>query len=199
MVRTIRRAALSGGLRVVGEFADAAAAVDTVREQRPDVFLLDIDGGDTGIHTIEQITTSAPGVLTVVVGGFPSDDELFGALYAGASGYLPRDLAPEQWRSALDSLLRGEALLPRALTSRLVEEFRARERRKRLLLRGRPGVDLTAREWTILRYLSQDLDTGDIAERLFVSPATVRTHVSAIMRKLDVPNRRALRRMLHER
>ena len=199
VLRTIRRAVAAAEVRVLNELADALAVVETARQERPDVVLLDADLPDGGVETVEQITVLAPSVLTVVVGDTPSDDQLFGALYAGASGYMPRDLTSEQWRTALRSLLDGEALLPRALTSRLVEEFRARERHKRLLLRGRRGVDLTSREWTILQHIGQDLSTNDIAERLFVSPVTVRTHLSAIMRKLDVPNRQALRRVLRER
>jgi DNA-binding NarL/FixJ family response regulator len=199
LLRTIRRVGTTTELKVLDELTDASAVVDTARQQRPDAVLLDIDLPEGGVETVQQITVLAPSVLTVVVGDTPTDDQLFGALYAGASGYMPRDLTSDQWRTALRSLLDGEALLPRTLTSRLVEEFRARERHKRLLLRGRPGVDLTSREWTILQHIERDLTTNDIAERLFVSPVTVRTHVSAIMRKLDVPNRQALRRVLRER
>jgi len=86
-------------------------------------------------------------------------------------------------------VLEGEAALPRNLVARLVEEFRARTTRKRLSLRGRRGVDLTTREWEVLEFLRQGLTTAEIAARLFVSPVTVRSHVSAVLHKLRVPDR----------
>lgn len=199
MFRTIRLAAGGDGFAILNEVAEASDASLTARRDRPDVLLIDIDLPGGGIRLVEEVAMATPGVLIVVVGDSPTDDELFDALYAGASGFVPRTLSPDRWRACLESLLRGEALLPRALTSRLVEEFRARGRRKRLSLRGRPGVDLTSREWTILQHVGEDLSTNEIAERLFVSPVTVRSHLSAVMRKLDVPDRRALRRLIRER
>lgn len=83
--------------------------------------------------------------------------------------------------------------------ARLIEEFRERERRRRLPLRGRRGVDLTSREWEVLELMRQGLTTAQMAERLYVSQVTIRTHVSSILRKLRVPDRAAAIRLLEGR
>lgn len=80
--------------------------------------------------------------------------------------------------------------------ARVIDEFRERSRRKRLPLVGGRGVDLTSREWEILEYLRDGLTTGEIAERLFVSKVTVRRHVSSILRKLQVPDRKSALRLV---
>jgi DNA-binding NarL/FixJ family response regulator len=83
--------------------------------------------------------------------------------------------------------------------ARLIEEFRQRERRKRLPLIGRRGVDLTSREWDVLEFMREGLTTSQMAERLYVSPVTVRTHISSILKKLRVSDRAAAIRLLKER
>ena len=115
------------------------------------------------------------------------DEDFFGALRAGACGYLLKDTDPDRLPHALAGVISGEAALPRALVTRLVAEFRKRERsdpRRHGLL-----AKLTQREWGILDLLCAGMTTGQIASELFVTPVTVRTHVSAILRKLHVSNR----------
>ena len=119
-------------------------------------------------------------------------DDLFGALRAGAKGYLPtRGATVEGLRRALEGVLRGEAAIPRELVALLVDEFREYGPRRRALV-GHNGHDLTSREWEVLDLLRQGLSTNDIADRLFISAATVRSHVSGLKRKLGVSDREAL-------
>ena len=123
------------------------------------------------------------------------DADLFDALRAGASGYLLKDLGDDQIAPVLRKVLAGEASLPGTLVARLVEEFRDREHR-RIAIAPDQAARLTGREWDVLELMREGLSTNDIASRLFVSPTTVRTHVSAVLRKLQVPDREAAVRLL---
>jgi DNA-binding NarL/FixJ family response regulator len=125
--------------------------------------------------------------------------DLFDALRAGASGYLLKDIRREQLPEALRVVLAGDAPLPANLVARLIEEFRARENRKRLLLAHEPGLELRRREWEVLELLREGLTTGEIARRLFIAEVTVRSHVSAILKALRVPDRAAAVKLLGER
>ena len=116
-----------------------------------------------------------------------------------SSGYLLKDIDRRQRPSDLRGVLAGEAPLPRALVTKLIEEFRERGRRRKLLLAERPGVQLRQREWEILDLLSEGLSTGEIASRLFIAEVTVRTHVSSILKKLRVPTREAAVELLRGR
>ncbi len=95
-------------------------------------------------------------------------------------------------------MIEGEGALSPGLVAKLIEEFRERGRRRRLHLPGSRGVELTSREWEVLNLLRQGLSTAQISKRLFIEEVTVRTHVSSILRKLRVPDRRAALRLLDE-
>ena len=125
-----------------------------------------------------------------------NDTDLFDSLRAGAAGYLLKDTDPERLPHALRGVLAGEAAVPRRLVSRVLDEFRTHGRRRRLPLVGRRGRELTSREWEVLEMLREGLTTAQIAERLFVSPVTVRRHISAILSKLEVPDRESALRLL---
>ena len=194
------RAALEGhGFAVCAEAADASTALAAATREHPHVCLLDIHMPGGGIHAAADITAALPDTAVVMFTVSRSDADLFDALRAGASGYLLKDTDPARLPLALQGVLDGEAALPRNLVTRLVEEFRQRGRRKRLPLRGRQGVELTSREWEVLEFMRDGLTTAEMAERLYVSKVTVRTHVSSILKKLRVPDRAAAVRLLEER
>lgn len=181
----------AGDFSVCAEAADAAGAVAAARRERPDVCLLDINMPGNGIQAAEGISHELPETAVVMLTVSRTDSDLFDALRAGASGYLLKDIDPARLPIALRAVLEGEAALPRHLVALLIEEFRERQRRRRIPLRGRRGVELTDREWEVLDLMRQGAATDEIAARLFISPVTVRTHVSAILRKLHVPTREA--------
>jgi DNA-binding NarL/FixJ family response regulator len=187
----VRAALEKGGFVVCAEAADAQGAVEAARRERPDVCLLDIHMPGDGIRAAESISREMPEAAAVMLTVSRTDEDLFNALRAGASGYLLKDIDPERLPLALRGVLDGEAALPRRLVALLIEEFRERKRRRRIPLVGRRGVELTDREWEVLELMKQGLDTQEIATRLFISPVTVRTHVSAILKKLHVPTREA--------
>ena len=184
---SVRRALERGGFTVCGEASDAPGAVEITHRERPDVVLLDINMPGNGIRAAAEIAIALPDVTVVMLTVSRNDGDLFDALRAGASGYLLKDTDPARLPLALQGVLEGEAALPRTLTTRLIDEFRRRGERRRQL--GDAGAPLTSREWEVLECLADGLTTAEIAERLFVSKVTVRTHVSAILRKLRVQDR----------
>jgi DNA-binding NarL/FixJ family response regulator len=193
----IRRSLERGGFRVCGEAFDASSAVEATRREQPDITLLDVNMPGSGIRAAAEITTDCPEVVVVMLTVSSDEADLFEALRAGAAGYLLKDTDPARLPAALRGVLEGEAALPRTLTARLIDEFRRRGERRREL--GGEETNLTSREWEVLECLADGLTTAEISERLFVSKVTVRTHVSAILKKLQVRDRdEAIRRFRGE-
>ena len=185
----VRLSLEEAGMSIVAEVATAEAAVAGAVEARPDIALLDIHMPGSGIVAAREISRQVPETAIVMLTVSRDDADLFQALSAGAQGYLLKDTDPDRLPLALQGVLEGEAALPRSLTARLVADFQQRERsdhRRRGAL-----AKLTEREWQILEMLHDGSDTRQIAAELFVSPVTVRSHVSGILRKLRVPDRAA--------
>ena len=171
------------------EVEDGPSAVAAAESEQPDVCLLDIQMPGSGIRAAEAISVKVPDSAIVMLTVSRRDADLFDALRVGASGYLLKDTDPDRLPLALRGVLEGEAALPRHLVSLGIDDFRERGRRRPLLKRR--GVVLTDREWEVLELMSDGLTTFEIADRLFIEPVTVRTHVSAILRKLRVSSRKA--------
>jgi DNA-binding NarL/FixJ family response regulator len=196
----IRRSLESDGFTVCAEAADAEEAVKAAVEERPDMCLLDVRmpaGG--GIRAAAEISDLLPSTAIVMLTVSLEEADLFDALRAGADGYLLKDTDPARLPIALRGVLDGEAALPRTLAARVIEEFRSRDGRRRLLLERQHGAKLTAREWQVLDGLRQGASTAGIAERLSVSPVTVRRHVSEILSKLRVSSRDEAVRLIDRR
>jgi DNA-binding NarL/FixJ family response regulator len=172
---------------VCAEAATGPAAVASALEHRPDVALLDIHMPGHGVEAAREITAALPDTAVVMLTVSRDDEDLFAALRAGARGYLLKDIDPERLPHALSGVLAGEAALPRGLVARLMDEFRTRDDGARR--REGPLATLTDREWEVLRLMQQGLSTAEMATELFVSAVTMRTHVSAILRKLHVTTR----------
>ena len=194
----IRRALSEGGIDVCAEVASAGAAVAASREHRPDVALLDVRMPGNGIAAARTITSVLPDTAIVMLTVSRDDTDLFEALRAGASGYLLKDTDPARLPFALRGVLEGEAALPRTMTARLICEFRGRERVNRWPRRTPSQVRLTNREWDVLEMMDEGLTTAEMAERMFISTVTVRTHVHAILHKLHLPDRESVLRMMRE-
>jgi len=182
---------------VVAVAGDAAEAVQAAVRERPDVALLDMRMPGSGAAAAWEITARLPGTRAVMLTISRTDEDLFAALRAGASGYLLKDMPFESLGDELAGVLDGRVALPSELVGRLVEEFRDSSPRRRALV-GANDAQLTSREWQVLDYLRQGLATGDIARRLYVSPATVRSHVAAVLRKLRVPDRQSAVRLFDD-
>lgn len=180
---------------VCAALADAPAAVAAAIDHQPDLCLLDINMPGSGIAATWEITSRLPETKVVMLTVSRDDSDLFAALRAGASGYLLKDTHPDRLGEALADVLAGEAAIPRSLVARVLQEFRDRGPRRRVLLGGPGEASLTSREWQVLELLRQDLQTSEIARRLYISQATVRSHVASILHKLRVSNREALLRL----
>ncbi|MDA0635229.1 response regulator transcription factor [Nonomuraea sp. MCN248] len=173
-------------LTVVGEAADGAQAVREAARLTPDVVLMDIRmPGVDGLEATRRIASGRTRV--VVVTTFDLDEYVYEALRSGASGFLVKDAEPAEIRHAVRVAARGDALLSPGVTRRLIEEFAAR-----------PGLDdrrlapLTGREREVLARVARGLTNDQIAGELFMSPATVKTHVNRTMAKLGAHDRAQL-------
>jgi DNA-binding NarL/FixJ family response regulator len=199
-LRASVRLALEGhGFTVCAEAANAADTVEAALRERPELCLIDVHMPGNGIRAAAEIASSLPDTAVVMLTVSHNDADLFDALRAGASGYLLKDIDPGRLPLALQGVLEGEAALPRTLVARLVDEFRQRERRRRLPLLKERGAELTSREWEILELLGEGLTTAEIAERLFLARVTVRRHVGSVLKKLKVADRKAAVRLLEGR
>lgn len=188
-----------GRFEVCAEAADAPAAVDAALRERPDLCILDIKMPGRGVAAAWEITARLPGTKIVMFTVSDEDGDLFAALRAGAAGYLLKGTDPERLPHALQDVVEGSSALPPALVARLLSEFRDRGPRRRAVVGDETGPQLTSREWQVLELLRHELTTAEIARRLVLSQATVRTHVAAILHKLDVPDRASAVRLFKDR
>jgi DNA-binding NarL/FixJ family response regulator len=180
------------------EAADAPGAIEATIRERPDVCLLDINMPGGGIAAAWEITARLPQTKVVMLTISTDDRDLFGALKAGAAGYLLKGMDPTDLPRALAGVVRGEAALAPSLVGRVITEFRDRSARRRTTAAEGAEAQLTSREWQVLELLRHGLTTSEIARRLVLSPVTVRTHVNSILRKLRVRDRDELVRQFRE-
>jgi DNA-binding NarL/FixJ family response regulator len=179
-------------LQVVGEAIDGAQAVDLARSERADVVLMDIRmPGVDGLEATRRISADddLAGVKVIILTTFESDEYVYQAIRAGASGFLVKDTEPAELVQAVRAVARGDALLSPGVTRRLVAEYatRAKEPKPSAQLGG-----LTEREREVMALVAEGLSNEEIAERLIVSPATAKTHVSRAMVKLGARDRAQL-------
>jgi DNA-binding NarL/FixJ family response regulator len=193
LVRAGFRSILDGedDIEVVAEAADGREALQAAHDHRPDVVLMDIrmpvlDGLAATRHLLEDPAVHSK---VVILTTFDLDEDVYGALRAGASGFLVKDTEPEELIHAVRVVARGDALLAPSITRRLISEFAARVTRPT----PAPALDrLTDREREVLSLVAAGLSNDEIARELTLSPATAKTHVSRIMTKTGMRDRAQL-------
>lgn len=193
----VRQALEAGDWEVCGEGATAQEAIQLAMEHRPDVVLLDISMPGNGIYAAQEISRALPEAAVVMLTQSADDEDLFDSLRAGASGYLLKSTDPAALADVLRGVLSGEAAMSPALVTRILQEFRAPSRRV-LRRKSAAAAKLSPREWEVMELLAQGLSTEDVANKLFVSPTTVRVHVSTVLRKLRVKDRESAFHVLRE-
>jgi DNA-binding NarL/FixJ family response regulator len=175
-------------IEVVGEAGDGAAAVEAARQLDPDIVLMDVRmPGTDGIEATRQLIISGSRARVLMLTTFDADDYVYDAMKAGASGFMLKNAPPQRLVDAVHATAAGEAQLAPAIVQRMIQEF---------VRRPAPGAtrppeldELTNRELDVLKLVARGLSNAEIAAKLFLGDATVRTHVSRILTKLQLRDR----------
>jgi DNA-binding NarL/FixJ family response regulator len=190
LMRAGLKAVLSSddAIDVVGEASDGRAAVEQVRELEPAVVLMDVRMPDLdGISATREVLETSPEVKVMILTTFEQDDYIFGALNAGASGFLLKRTSPEELIAGIHTVAVGDSLLSPSVTRRVIDR-----------MAHQPGGDrpyderlddLTPREREVLAQVARGLSNGEIAEELVIEESTVKTHIKRILMKLHLRDR----------
>jgi len=180
----------SQGLRVIGEAASGREAVERTRELQPDIVLMDVRMSDMdGVAATRRILEENTQTRVIILTNYDDDEYLFEAIRAGAAGYLLKDVSPQDLAQAIATVHQGYSLVQPSVLGKLLEQFAALSREQPVAGRREAHEDLTPREMEVLQALAQGLNNREIADRLFISEKTVKTHITSIFSKLDVKDR----------
>ncbi len=189
----IYRAGLRGlleeqGIDIVGEAANGETAYDLVESKHPNVVIMDLNmPGIGGIEATRRITTVAPLTRVIMLTVSSAAPDITDAVLAGACGYLLKSATTSEIVNGIAAASRGDALLSPSVAAKLLE--RVREAPPRPAVPDPTQASLTDRELEVLRLLSSGMDNADIGKTLFISPSTVKNHISSILLKLQIENR----------
>jgi DNA-binding NarL/FixJ family response regulator len=190
LMRAGLKAVLSSDERVevVGEAGDGRTAVESARSLGPDIVLMDVRMPDLdGISATREVLATSPEVKVVILTTFEQDDYIFGALNAGASGFLLKRTGPEQLLAAIHTVAAGDSLLSPSVTRTVIDQM-ARQPAPQIGP-NRLLDDLTPREREVLELVARGLSNGEIASELVIEESTVKTHVKRILMKLRLRDR----------
>ena len=190
------RAELGNGIEVVGEAEDVATAVASIAATVPDVVLLDVHlPGGGGVEVLRQVLPALPDVRFLAVSVSDAADDVIGTIRAGARGYVTKTISGDDLADAVTRVAAGDAVFSPRLAGFVLDAFAATDA---------PAIDpeldaLTHREREVLRLIARGYAYKEIAKELFISVKTVETHVSSVLRKLQLSNRHELTRWATDR
>jgi DNA-binding NarL/FixJ family response regulator len=178
------------GLEAVGDAGDAERAIGEIVRLRPDVVLMDLSlPGLSGVEATRRLAGLVPDVQILIFSAYVGDRNVVDAIHAGASGYLLKDASTGDLIRAIEAAARGEGSLSPVATTVVLERLRAYRFAPSSARAGAAQTDLTWREREVLAFLVQGKENLEIAQSLSISLETVKHHISAILAKLEVPNR----------
>jgi NarL family two-component system response regulator LiaR len=172
-------------IKVVGEAQNGAEAVAQVRRHKPDVVLMDLVMPEMdGIEATRRIRELHPDTKVIVLSSFTEDDKVFPAIKSGAAGYLLKDISPTDLANAIRAVIRGQTQLHPDIAKKLMNQFVDPKARIEGI-----SEDLTPREVEVLGLLAQGMSNAELADALFISEKTIKTHISNILGKLNLADR----------
>ncbi len=178
---------LEDTFEIVGEARDGQEAIEKAKMCQPDVILMDLRMPDVdGITACREIHSLFPEIKILVLTAYETDEDIFSSIQAGASGYLLKDTSPEELINAIQAVFEGKSILHSCVARRVLDKLSSHFEQH---LQDEPFSPLTHREREVLNLMTQGLKNRDIAETLFITEKTVKTHVSSILRKLNKADR----------
>jgi two-component system nitrate/nitrite response regulator NarL len=186
----IRLALEEDGIVLCGRVGSADALADAVTRLEPDLCLVDVDLPGGGIVAAAEMRAWRSRVAVVMLASELNEEEFLKAMAIGAVGYLPKSISPKRLPAVVHAVLLGEPAIPRPYVAVLMNRLRGGATRRHLIVGDGRGVDLTSREWDVLDAMRDGLSTREIAAKLLISDVTVRRHIGAVLKKLQVQNRR---------
>lgn len=186
----IRIALEEQGVSVCAGVATAAELLEAVPRLEPDFCLVDVDLPGGGLAAIAELRAWRSHPAVVLLAAQVNEDDFLKAMRLGAHGYLPKSISPNRLPAVVRAVLLGEPAIPRSLVAVLMNRLRTGEGRRHLMTPDGRGIDLSGREWEVLEAMREGLSTREIASRLVISEVTVRRHIGAVLRKLQVHSRR---------
>jgi DNA-binding NarL/FixJ family response regulator len=189
-INGIRLALEEQGIALCGRVASAGELPDAVTRLEPDLCLIDVDLPGGGIVAAAEMRAWRSKVAVVMLASELNEEDFLKAMAIGAVGYLPKSISPKRLPAVVRAVLLGEPAIPRPLVAVLMNRLRGGATRRHLVVGDGRGVDLTSREWDVLDAMRDGLSTREIAAKLLIADVTVRRHIGAVLKKLQVQSRR---------
>jgi two-component system, NarL family, nitrate/nitrite response regulator NarL len=189
-INGIRIALDAEGIALCGRVSNASELVEAVSRLEPDVCVIDVDIPGGGLVAAAEMRAWKSAVAIIMLAANVNEEDFLKAMGVGAMGYLPTSISTKRLPAVIRAVLRGEPAIPRPMVAVLMNRLRGGEGKRHLQISGGRGIDLTTREWEVLDAMKEGLSTREIAANLLIAETTVRRHIGAALKKLQVQSRR---------